>query len=114
MVNMEKLLKMFRKKWVILDINTKKKLINWNSILKKKKKILANENEFEILRRVEIESKVKDTDEQNNFLRKELENVQKLSKDVNYRLREAHQELEDSHKKHTLIYKKKKRKNRKN
>ncbi|XP_071864189.1 uncharacterized protein isoform X6 [Bombus fervidus] len=72
----------------------------------KEKMILINENEFEILRRIEIEAKVKDIDEQNNFLKKELENVQNLSKDVNNRLREAHQELEDSHRKHTLILKK--------
>ncbi|XP_068972661.1 putative leucine-rich repeat-containing protein DDB_G0290503 isoform X3 [Bombus flavifrons] len=72
----------------------------------KEKMILVNENEFEISRRIEIEAKVKDIDEQNNFLRKELENVQNLSKDVNNRLREAHQELEDSHRKHTLILKK--------
>ncbi|XP_060821534.1 hyaluronan mediated motility receptor-like isoform X6 [Bombus pascuorum] len=72
----------------------------------KEKMILINEYEFEISRRIEIEAKVKDIDEQNNFLRKELENVQNLSKDVNNRLREAHQELEDSHRKHTLILKK--------
>lgn len=72
----------------------------------KEKMILINENEFEISRRIEIEAKVKDIGEQNNFLRKELENVQNLSKDVNNRLREAHQELEDSHRKHTLILKK--------
>ncbi|XP_043579605.1 hyaluronan mediated motility receptor-like isoform X4 [Bombus pyrosoma] len=72
----------------------------------KEKVILVNENEFEISRRIEIEAKVKDIDEQNNFLRKELENVQNLSKDVNNRLREAHQELEDSHRKHTFILKK--------
>ena len=72
----------------------------------KEKMILVNENEFETSRRIEIEAKVKDIDEQNNFLRKELENVQNLSKDVNNRLREAHQELEDSHRKHTLILKK--------
>ncbi|XP_024225381.1 hyaluronan mediated motility receptor isoform X7 [Bombus impatiens] len=72
----------------------------------KEKMILINENEFEMSRRIEIEAKVKDIDEENNFLRKELENVQNLSKDVNNRLREAHQELEDSHRKHTLILKK--------
>ncbi|XP_003394867.3 putative leucine-rich repeat-containing protein DDB_G0290503 isoform X6 [Bombus terrestris] len=72
----------------------------------KEKMILVNENEFETSRRIEIEAKVKDIDEQNNFLRKELEDVQNLSKDVNNRLREAHQELEDSHRKHTLILKK--------
>ncbi|XP_033359084.1 hyaluronan mediated motility receptor-like isoform X6 [Bombus vosnesenskii] len=72
----------------------------------KEKMLLINENEFEMSRRIEIEAKVKDIDEENNFLRKELENVQNLSKDVNNRLREAHQELEDSHRKHTLILKK--------
>ncbi|XP_050477449.1 hyaluronan mediated motility receptor-like isoform X6 [Bombus huntii] len=72
----------------------------------KEKMILINENEFEMSRRIEIEAKVKDLDEENNFLRKELENIQNLSKDVNNRLREAHQELEDSHRKHTLILKK--------
>lgn len=36
----------------------------------KEKMILVNVNEFETLRRVEIEAKVKNIDEQNNFLRK--------------------------------------------
>ena len=48
----------------------------------KEKMILVNENQFEISRRIEIEAKVKDIDQQNNFLREELANVQKLSKDV--------------------------------
>lgn len=52
----------------------------------KEKMILVNENEFETSRRIEIEAKVKDIDEQNNFLRKELENVQNLSKDVNIKI----------------------------
>ena len=52
----------------------------------KEKMILVNENEFETSRRIEIEAKVKDIDEQNNFLRKELEDVQNLSKDVNIKI----------------------------
>ncbi|XP_043527976.1 hyaluronan mediated motility receptor-like isoform X1 [Frieseomelitta varia] len=72
----------------------------------KEKMILVNENQFEISRRIEIEAKVKDIDQQNNFLREELANVQKLSKDVNNRLHKAHEELEESERKHILVLKK--------
>ncbi|KAK1138109.1 hypothetical protein K0M31_002594 [Melipona bicolor] len=72
----------------------------------KEKMIFVNEKQFEISRRIEIEAKVKDIDQQNNFLREELANVQKLFKDVNNRLREAHQELEESERKHILVLKK--------
>ncbi|CAD1468961.1 unnamed protein product, partial [Heterotrigona itama] len=72
----------------------------------KEKTILVNENQFEISRRIEIEAKMKDIDQQNNFLTEELENVQKLFKDVSSRLRKAHQELEESERKHVLVLKK--------
>ena len=48
----------------------------------KEKLILVDENQLEISRRIEIEAKIKDIDQENNSLREELENVQKLSKDV--------------------------------
>lgn len=72
----------------------------------KEKTILRDENECEVSRRIESEAKAKDMNEENNFLKEELEDVQRLYKDVNNRLREAHQELENSDKKHNLVLKK--------
>ncbi|XP_017797874.1 PREDICTED: putative leucine-rich repeat-containing protein DDB_G0290503 [Habropoda laboriosa] len=74
----------------------------------KEKVTLRNENDFEISRKLEIETKAKDVEEENNFLKEELEDIQRLYKDVNNRLYEAHQELEESDRKHNLVLKKQK------
>ncbi|XP_076750292.1 uncharacterized protein LOC143423101 [Xylocopa sonorina] len=72
----------------------------------KEKAILQSENEFEISRRIEIETKAAEVEEENNFLKEELQDVQRLYNDVKNRLHQAHQELDESDKKHTLILEK--------
>lgn len=71
-----------------------------------KLKIEFEKEKIFLINKEESEIKIKNLNEENNFLKEELENVQKLYKDVNNRLREAHQELEDSDRKHNLILKK--------
>ncbi|PBC30764.1 hypothetical protein APICC_04551 [Apis cerana cerana] len=71
-----------------------------------KLKIEFEKQKIFLINKEESEIKIKNLNEENNFLKEELENVQKLYKDVNNRLREAHQELEDSDRKHNLILKK--------
>lgn len=63
---------------------------------------LQNENAVEKSRRIENETKVAELGEENNFLKTELQDVQRLYKDVNKRLCEAHRELEDSEKKYNI------------
>ncbi|CAK9832862.1 hypothetical protein ANTRET_LOCUS9634 [Anthophora retusa] len=72
----------------------------------KEKEALQSDNEFEVSRRLEAEAKVKDVQEANNFLREKLEDVERLYKNVNKRLYEAYQELEESDRKHNLTLKK--------
>lgn len=72
----------------------------------KEKEALQSDNEFEVSRRLEAEAKVKDVQEANNFLREKLEDIERLYKNVNNRLYEAYQELEESDRKHNLTLKK--------
>lgn len=68
--------------------------------------ILINEYKLETTQKLEAEAKAKDVDELNNFLKEELQNIQRLYKDVSNRLQEAHHQLEESDKKYNLVIKK--------
>nr|XP_003706552.1 PREDICTED: hyaluronan mediated motility receptor-like isoform X3 [Megachile rotundata] len=68
--------------------------------------ILLNEYKLETAQKLEAEVKAKDADELNNFLKEELQNIQRLYKDVSNRLQEAHHQLEESDKKYNLVIKK--------
>ncbi|KAG7204959.1 hypothetical protein KM043_005345 [Ampulex compressa] len=61
---------------------------------------------FDITNKLEAESKAKKIDDTNTFLTQELQDVQRLYKDLTQRLWNAHQELEDANAKHAIIMKK--------
>ncbi|KAK2583461.1 hypothetical protein KPH14_009431 [Odynerus spinipes] len=86
--------------------NYNEEMETMRDMFNKEKEELIQQNELEKASKIVLETKIEDMTETNSFLQQELQDVQRLYRDLSHRLTQAHEELEVADQKHTLVLKK--------